>query len=127
MASGPSRLWTKAGSTASIRQEAKDELFWPIVLAAIGAHTPSAAAHGTCADHSTQVRAGEFGWSSSHDRDSDGIGCESNPGHSSSSASRTSDATSAGGGGSVDLQLGLLLLGGVGYGGYRIGQKWRAN
>jgi hypothetical protein len=51
------------------------------VIAAIatGLLASPAAAHGTCDDHVYQVVRGEPGYSPAHDRDNDGIGCESLP------------------------------------------------
>ncbi len=56
-------------------------------------------AHGTCADHQYRVYRGEPGYSRSHDRDNDGVGCESlpePPHRRSSSGSSSSGASSAG-------------------------------
>lgn len=49
-----------------------------VAAVVVGSADP-AAAHGTCADHQYQVRAGDPGYSSSHDTDGDGVGCEGLP------------------------------------------------
>lgn len=55
-------------------------------------------AHGTCADHQYRVYRGEPGYSRSHDRDNDGVGCESLP---EPPHRRSSSGTSSSGGAST--------------------------
>jgi hypothetical protein len=50
-----------------------------VAVIAVGLLASPVSAHGTCDDHEFQVRRGESGYSSAHDRDGDGIGCESLP------------------------------------------------
>ena len=48
-------------------------------VVATGLLAPPVGAHGSCDDHEYQVRRGEPGYSTGHDRDGDGIGCDMKP------------------------------------------------